>query len=110
MNSKGAVRFSNRYGDLLGVTKSLRIGTKNFICHFPNRADEEWLSDQRDEIIALIQALHASAQTKPLWVFGVTSGSLSDYLTSESDVIRHVCRMPSSDYLISENKISSNIN
>ena len=31
---KKHVRFINQYGDLLGVTKSLRLDSSNFIMHF----------------------------------------------------------------------------
>ena len=33
-------------------------------------------------------------------IFGLSSGSLTPYLTSEKDVIRNVTRMPTMDYLI----------
>jgi len=49
--SKKQVRFINQYGDLNGVTKSLRIGATNIILHFGTRADEEWFCDKRDEMI-----------------------------------------------------------
>jgi hypothetical protein len=49
------MRYMNKYGDLLGVTKSLRIGANNFVIHFGEREEEEWFSDHRDEIISVIE-------------------------------------------------------
>ena len=48
------VRFVNKYADLLGVTKSLRVGSNNFIMHFGTRADEEVMSDHREELISIL--------------------------------------------------------
>ena len=52
--SKKQVRFVNQYGDLHGVTKSLRIGANNIILHFGTRADEEWFCDKREELINVL--------------------------------------------------------
>jgi hypothetical protein len=54
-SKNNAVRFKHTYEELLGLTKSLRIGSKNFVCHFCNQADEEWHSEQREEIISVIE-------------------------------------------------------
>ena len=51
---KKHVRFINQYGDLLGVTKSLRLDSSNFIMHFGQRADEEFLCEHRDELISTL--------------------------------------------------------
>ena len=48
------VRFINSYADLLGVTKSLRLDSSNFIMHFGQRADEEFMCEHRDELISLL--------------------------------------------------------
>ena len=48
------VRYVNNYADLLGITKSLRLGSSNFIMHFGSRADEECQSDNRDELISVL--------------------------------------------------------
>ena len=48
------VRFVNQYADLLGVTKSLRLGNTNFIMHFGTRADEEFTCEHRDELISIL--------------------------------------------------------
>lgn len=45
------INFIDRYVDLIGVTKSLRLGSTNFIMHFDTRADEEFMCDHRDELI-----------------------------------------------------------
>lgn len=45
------VKYSNKYEEVLGITKCLRIGSRNFIVHFKTHADEEWLSESRDDII-----------------------------------------------------------
>lgn len=55
-----AVRFKHSYEDILGLTKSLRIGSMNFVCHFSNQADEEWHSEEREEIIAAIEEMYQS--------------------------------------------------
>jgi hypothetical protein len=39
----------------LGLTKSLRIGSKNFVIHFSNHADEEWHSEEREEIVSVLE-------------------------------------------------------
>ena len=41
-------RFVNKYSEIHGVTKSIRIGATNFIIHFGKRAEEEWYSPRRD--------------------------------------------------------------
>ena len=51
---KKQVRFVNQYGDLLGVTKSLRLDSSNFIMHFGQRADEEFMCEHRDELISIL--------------------------------------------------------
>lgn len=37
--------FEKRYQDLLGITKSLMQGEKNFVVHFKQNTDEEWTSN-----------------------------------------------------------------
>ena len=32
----------------------------NFVCHFSNQADEEWHSEEREEIIAAIEEMYQS--------------------------------------------------
>jgi hypothetical protein len=50
----------------LGITKSLRIGSKNFIVHFKTRGDEEWFSDKREEIIKAISDHFKKSESKNL--------------------------------------------
>ena len=92
--NKKQVRFINQYGDLHGVTKSLRIGANNVILHFGTRADEEWFCDKREEMINILVQQHQALENRPLQVFGLSSPSLDDYLTSERDLARKISRMP----------------
>ena len=50
------IRYVNIYADLLGVTKSLRKGSTNFILHFGQRADEEFFCEKRDQLISVLAA------------------------------------------------------
>lgn len=49
-----SVRLTCKYEEILGLTKSLRIGTQNFILHFRDIADEEWVSTQRENVVVAI--------------------------------------------------------
>lgn len=98
-----SIRFTDNYSDILGITKSLRIGARNFIIHFGTRADEEWTSDKRDELIDIVVTQYYTLEARSLNVYGLASAGLEDYLTSEKDLIRKVSRMPHTDYLISGN-------
>ena len=60
------LKYNNKYEDCFGVTKSLRIGARNFIVHFKTRGDEEWLSDKREEIIKAISEKYKIAENKML--------------------------------------------
>jgi uncharacterized protein (DUF2461 family) len=51
----------------------LLIKARNFIVHFREHADEEWYSDNRDEIIEIIQSNFNKKEEKGLPVFGVSS-------------------------------------
>ena len=74
--------------------------------HFRDRADEEWNCEHRDAILqelALIyaEAAQAEGSDKPaLPVFGIASDRLTDYITSEKDIARRICKMPTEEYLI----------
>lgn len=94
------VRFVNQYADLLGVTKSLRLGATNFILHFGARADEEFMSDHREELINVLASQHETIEGRPLQVFGLSSASLDDYLTTERDLANRITRMPTKNYLL----------
>jgi len=101
-DKKRTIRFKDNYLNLEGVTASLRIGATNFIMHYQGRADEEWVCDQRDQIIETLvnQYKIAAGGNKPLPLFGVASQSLADYLTSEKDIARKICRMPTEEFLL----------
>jgi len=42
----------------------------------------------------------AAGGNKALPMFGVASQSLADYLTSEKDLARKICRMPTEEYIM----------
>ena len=95
MNPKdNSVQYTNTYEELLGITKSLRIGSKQFIVHFKTRADEEWLADRRDEMIVAIAEKFRAQLDKGCHIFGVSSPNLVDYLTTDKDLLRKICKMP----------------
>ena len=79
-------RFVNRYSELNGLTKSIRIGAQNFIIHFRHRGEEEWFTPRRDEMIQLMQELFLQQTQALMPVFGLGSVSLEDFVTSEKDV------------------------
>ena len=54
-SKSNAIRFKHTFEDILGLTKSLRIGSKNFVIHFSNHADEEWHSEDREEIVTILE-------------------------------------------------------
>lgn len=97
---KKQVRFINQYGDLLGVTKSLRLDSQNFIMHFGQRADEEFMCEHRDELISILVTQHEAVEGRPLQVFGLSSASLEDYLTTERDLANRITKMPTTEYLL----------
>lgn len=90
----------NQYADLLGVTKSLRLGATNFVMHFGARADEEFMSEHRDDLINLMASQHEAIEGRPLQVFGLSSASLDDYLTTERDLANRITKMPTKNYLL----------
>mmetsp|Transcript_27 Transcript_27/g.50 ORF Transcript_27/g.50 Transcript_27/m.50 type:complete len:175 (-) Transcript_27:664-1188(-) len=101
-------RQQNTYDSLRGITKSLLVDSQNFILHFRNQACMELYGEDRDEIIELIQQLHwlkvqkKDAEGLRLKVFGVSSRFLTDFITSEKDLLRKISRMPSDYYLLEE--------
>jgi len=48
----------------------------------------------------MVSSLHSISEGRPIRIFGVTSASLADYLTSEKDVARNLSRMPGDEFLI----------
>ena len=85
---------------MLGVTKSLRLDSSNFIMHFGQRADEEFMCDRRDELISVLATQHEAVEGRPLQAFGLSSYSLEDYLTTERDLAKRITRMPTTEYLL----------
>ena len=76
------------------------------ILHFGTRADEEWFCDKREEMINILVAQHLALENRALQVFGLSSPSLDDYLTSERDLARKISRMPGTEYLISRRSVT----
>ncbi len=105
--SDNELKHSNKYADCVGITKCLRIGSRNFVVHFNCRGDEEWLSDRRDEIIKAIADRFKKAEGKDVHIFGVSSPTLEQFLTTEKDILRKISRMPSAEFLISETKMDA---
>lgn len=60
----GEIRLKNTIEELKGITKSLLVDSKNFILHFKNQPCMEWQSDDRDEIIEVIQQVYYLKVTK----------------------------------------------
>ena len=96
------IRYVNIYADLLGVTKSLRKGSTNFILHFGQRADEEFFCEKRDQLISVLAAQHEQVEQRPLQVFGLASATLEDYLTTERDLANRITRMPPPEFLLNK--------
>ena len=96
LNAKdNEIKDSSKYEEILGITKCLRIGARNFIIHFRTRPDEEWLSGERDDVIKAVAERFKKDVGKSCHIFGVSSPSLGDYLTTDKDLIRKICKMPS---------------
>lgn len=94
-----------KFEQCLGLTKSLRQGSTNFIMHFRNTEDEEWLSDQRDELLKCVAERYRSVVGKGISLFGSSAPNLSQFVTTEKDVARNLNRMPGNEYLIQDKKI-----
>ncbi len=69
-------------------------------------------SEVRDEILDVIQQIYwlkfnSKNQNAPvLKMYGVSSKSLANFVTSERDILRHIDRMPTEYYLIGSEKAS----
>ncbi len=96
------VRFVYKYEEVLGLTKCLRTGTTNFILHFRCRADEEWTSSQRENVINAISDRYKKSEGRALQIFGISSKNLDEYITREKDILRKICKMPNAEFLVSE--------
>lgn len=62
--------------------------------HFRETPDEEWTSAQREDIIKAIADRYKVSEGRNLQVFGISSKTLEEYLTSEKDVKLKVSRVP----------------
>ena len=69
--------------------------------HFTNHADEEWHSEDREEIITMLEENFKENQKNTLQIYGLSTISLADYITSDKDIARRISRMPGAEYLIS---------
>jgi len=58
------------------------------------------MCDHRDELISQLATQHESVEGRPLQVFGLSSASLEDYLTTERDLANRITKMPTSEYLL----------
>ena len=101
LNAKDqSVRFVSKYEELLGITKCLRYETTSFIVHFRNRADEEWNSRKREECVQAMADRFRTSEGRGIQIFGISSKDLGEYITSEKDILRKICKMPSPEFLI----------
>ena len=58
------------------------------------------MCDHRDELISILVTQHEAVEGRPLQVFGLSSASLEDYLTTERDLANRITRMPTTEYLL----------
>lgn len=96
-----AVKSVHKYEEVLGLTKSLRIGTSSFILHVRDRADEEWASTQRENLINTIAEKYRQSEGRAMQIFGISSKELQEYITTDKDILRKICKMPSPEFLVS---------
>ena len=94
------MRFISKYDEVLGITKCLRQETTSFIVHFRNRADEEWNSSKREECVTNMAEKYKNSEGRAVQIFGISSKDLSEYITTEKDILRKICKMPSVEFLI----------
>ena len=78
----------------------------NFILHFKSRPSVEMFSEERSDIIEVIQqvywikVLKTDANLPKLNLYGVSSKELNQYVTTEKDAIRRFNRIPSAYFLL----------
>lgn len=95
------VKSVHKYDEILGITKSVRIGTNTFLMHVREKADEEWASSQRENLINTIAERYRAYEGRAMQIFGISSKELQDFITTEKDILRKICKMPSLEFLIS---------
>jgi hypothetical protein len=89
------------FEDIMGVTTSLTVGAKNFIIHFRGQADEEWNSQsQREAFISKLAERYKQSEARTMQVFAIGSKNLQDYITTEKDLARKICKMPTVEFLV----------
>jgi len=70
------------------------MDAQNFILHFRKKFSIEMQSEARDEILDLIQQVYwlkfnqKNEKAPKLKIFGVSSKSLTDFVTTEKDLLR----------------------
>lgn len=68
--------------------------------HFRNKADEEWSSTQRENVINAIGERYKKTEGRAMQVFGISSKNLEEFITSEKDILRKICKMPNAEFLV----------
>jgi len=68
--------------------------------HFRDRADEEWNSTQKDNVIQAIADYFRASEGRNCAIFGISSKNLDEYITTEKDILKKYCKMPTTDFLI----------
>jgi len=51
-------------------------------------------------LISVLASQHEVVEGRPLQVFGLSSATLEDYLTTERDLANRMTRMPTTEYLL----------
>ena len=82
-------------------------GEKNFVVHFKQNTDEEWTSNQREEIINAIADRYSHIEGKTLSIYGVSAKSLEIYCASEKDLKSGTSKIPSKQFILQKNGDSS---
>jgi len=68
--------------------------------HFRSRADEVWSTSRREEACNEVAERYKKSEGRALQVFGISSKDLDEFVTSEKDILRSICKMPSPEFLI----------
>ena len=58
------------------------------------------MCEHRDALISILVSQHEAVEGRPLQVFGLSSHSLEDYLTTERDLANRITKMPTKEYLL----------
>jgi hypothetical protein len=68
------------------------------IMHVATKADEEWFCEKRQDLIEVLVANYLAKTGKAIDIYGVNTGDLSVYLTTDRDLQRKQSRMPGQPY------------